>query len=126
MNGFVSNIENETLSNENFRKVLYTGPHSQLVVMTLLPGEEIGAEVHHDIDQFIRVETGVAKTIIDGEETTIGPDYVVVIPAGSEHNIINQSADEKLRLYTVYSPAEHADGTIHRTKEEAMEDEHHH
>lgn len=125
MSGYITNIENETLNNENFRKVIFTGPNSQLVVMTLLPGEEIGMEVHENVDQYIRVETGVAKVVIDEEETVVGKDYVVIVPAGSEHNVINQSANEKLRLYTVYSPAEHPDGTIHRTKEEALKAEDH-
>jgi mannose-6-phosphate isomerase-like protein (cupin superfamily) len=119
VNGYITNIENETINNENFRKVLFTAPNSQLVVMTLLPGEEIGAEIHPNVDQFFRIETGVAKVIIDGEETVVGKDYVVIVPAGSEHNVINQSAEEALRLYTIYSPAQHADGTIHRTKKEA-------
>lgn len=126
MNGYITDIENETLNNENFRKVLYTGENMQLVIMTLEPGEDIGAEVHHDIDQFFRVETGVAKVVIDGEEQTIGPDFIAIVPAGSEHNIINASAEEKLRLYTIYTPPEHKDGAIHRTKQESMEDEHHH
>ncbi len=126
MNGYISNIENETLNNQNFRKVLYTAPKSQLVAMTLQPGEEIGSEVHDGLDQFIRVQTGVAKVIIDGEEHVIGPDYIVIVPAGVEHNVINSSAEEVLRLYTIYSPAEHPDNTIHRTKEEADKAEHHH
>ncbi len=98
----------------------------QLVVMTLQPGEEIGMEVHSNIDQFFRVETGVAKVIIDGEEDIIGPDYVAIVPAGAEHNVINSSAQDPLRLYTIYTPPEHKDGTIHRTKAEAEQDEHHH
>lgn len=126
MNGYITNIENETLNSENFRKVLFTGEHMQLVVMTLEPGEDIGTEAHPDIDQFFRVETGVATLVIDGEEETLGPDFVAIVPAGSEHNIINASGEEKLRLYTIYTPPEHKDGTIHRTKQEALEDEHHH
>lgn len=128
MNGYITNIENETLSNEFFRQVLFTGKNSQLVVMTLQPGEEIGMEVHNHIDQFIRIESGVAKVIIDEVEQTVGPDFAVVIPAGANHNVINESAVEKVRLYTIYSPPEHADGTIHKTKEEAdaAEAEHHH
>ena len=126
MNTYTSNIENETLNNENFRKVLFTGKNMQLVVMTLQPGEEIGTEVHHDIDQFFRVETGVAKIIVDGEEDTIGPDFIAIVPAGAEHNVINSSAEEMLRLYTIYTPPEHKDGTIHKTKEEAMQDASHH
>jgi len=126
MEKYITNIENETLNNENFRKVLFTGKNMQLVVMTLQPGEEIGTEVHPDIDQFFRVETGVAKIIIDGEEDMIGPDYIAIVPASAEHNVINSSAEEVLRLYTIYTPPEHKDGTIHRTKEEAVQDEHQH
>lgn len=125
MNGYITNIENDTLSNQNFRKVLYTGPNSQLVVMTLQPGEEIGTETHPDTDQYIRIQTGVAKVLIDGEEQVVGPDYVVIIPAGSEHNVINGSGEEPLRLYTLYTPPEHPHNTIHRTKEEADQNEHH-
>lgn len=126
MNGYITNIENETISNQNFRKVIYTGSKSQLVIMTLLPGEEIGSETHSDIDQYIRVQTGVAKVYIDGEEQVVGPDYVIMIPAGSEHNVVNGSGEEPLRLYTIYSPPEHPKGTIHRSKEEADKDPHHH
>jgi len=97
-----------------------------LVVMTLQPGEEIGTETHPDIDQYIKVQTGIAKVYIDGEEQIIGPDYVVIIPAGAEHNVVNGSGEETLRLYTIYSPPEHAHGTIHRTKEEADQAEHQH
>ncbi len=126
MTGYITNIENDTLSNQNFRKVIYTGPKSQLVLMTLQPGEEIGMETHPDHDQYIRIETGVAKVFIDGEQTAVGPDYAIMIPAGSEHNIVNGSGEEALRLYTIYSPPEHPRDTIHRTKEEAEQDEHHH
>lgn len=126
MKDTIYNIENETLTNENFRKVLFTGEYSQLVVMTLQPGEEIGSEVHDDIDQFFRVESGVAKVVIDGDETTIGPDFAVIVPAGKEHNVINVSAEETLKLYTIYSPPEHPENTLHRTKEEADKVHHHH
>jgi len=126
MNGYITNIENETLSNQNFRKVLYTGSKMQLVVMTLQPSEEIGMEVHAGTDQFFRIETGVARIIIDGEENIAGPDDVVVVPAGAKHNVINGSADAPLRLYTIYSPPEHPRETVHRTKEEAEKAEHHH
>ena len=125
MEFYVKNIEDDTIENDNFRKVLFTGPQSQLVVMSLLPDEDIGAEVHHDIDQFIRIEQGEGKAVLDGQEFEIEDDFAVVVPAGTEHNIINTST-EKMRLYTVYSPAEHKEGTIHKTKEEAMADEHHH
>lgn len=118
MKGYVNNIEEQTLQNENFRKVLFTGPKSQLVVMTLQPNEDIGMEVH-DVDQFIRIEEGEGKAILDGEEAELKDDFVVVIPAGTQHNIINTSSDKKMKLYTVYSPAEHPDGTIHKDKTEA-------
>jgi len=121
MAGYSINIEDKTLDNENFREVLYTGPHSQLVVMTLKPGEEIGLETHDDRDQFIRVEEGECFAILGGQEYELEDGTAIVIPAGTEHNVINTSDDEKLRLYTVYSPAEHPDGTIHRTKAEADE-----
>ena len=125
MAGYVVNIEDETLKNENFRKVLNTAKNSQLVVMSLLPGEEIGMEVH-DLDQFIRFETGEGKVILDGEEQKIGADWAVVIPAGTRHNVINTSASEKMKLYTVYSPPEHSAGTVHPTKAEADAAEHSH
>jgi mannose-6-phosphate isomerase-like protein (cupin superfamily) len=125
MKGYITNIEKETLENDFFRKVLFTAPNSQLVVMSLKPGEEIGMEVHH-LDQFIRVESGKAKVILDGEESELEDDFVVVIPAGTEHNVINESQDKDLKLYTIYSPAEHPDGTIHKTKEEADEYEREH
>jgi len=122
MSGFVTNIEEKTLQNENFREVLYTAPHSQLVVMSLLPNEEIGEEVHETVDQFLRIETGEGKAVLDGEEHTLTDGSAVVVPAGIKHNIINTSSTEKLKLYTIYSPAEHRDGTIHKTKEEALAD----
>lgn len=122
---YVGNIELETRENENFRKVLFTAPHSQLVVMSLKPGEDIGMEVHDDIDQFIRVEVGEGKAILDGVEYSLVDGSAVVIPAGTKHNIENTSSSVSLKLYTIYSPSEHADGTIHRTKEEALADEHH-
>lgn len=120
---YVGNIEQESLENENFRKVLATAPNSQLVVMSLLPGEEIGEEVH-DGDQFIRVEGGFGKAILDGKEYDVADGFAIVIPAGTSHNVVN-AGDEPLKLYTVYSPAEHADGTIHRTKADADAAEHH-
>lgn len=128
MAGYSINIEEKTLQNENFREVLHTGPHSQLVVMTLRPGEEIGTETHDDRDQFIRVEAGTGEAIIGGEKHALEDGVAVVIPAGTEHNVLNTSRSEPLRLYTVYSPAEHPDGTTHRTKAEAdeYEREHHH
>lgn len=124
MNGYVVNIENETLDNDNFRKVLHTAQHSQLVVMSLLPGEEIGSEMHR-LDQFIRVESGECVAILDGEENRLQTDWAVVVPAGTRHNIINTSTTRKLKLYTIYSPPEHAPGTVHRTRAEAVAAEHH-
>lgn len=120
---YVKNLENDTVKNDNFRKVLNTTEKSQLVVMSLLPHEDIGEEVH-DVDQFIRLEEGEGKAVLDGEEFNIEDDFAVVIPAGTRHNIIN-TGDKKMKLYTVYTPPEHADGTIHKTKEEAEAAEHH-
>lgn len=127
MNFYVSNIEKDTQENNNFRKVLQTSPHSQLVVMSLKPGEDIGMEVHNNVDQFFRIEQGRGVAILDGTEYEIEDDFAVVVPAGTEHNIINTSETEDLKLYTIYSPANHPDGTIHKTREEAMqaEEEHH-
>ena len=115
MNGFVINMEKVTLENDNFRKVLNTANNSQLVVMSLLPGEEIGMEVH-DLDQFIRFESGRGKVILDGEEHDVEDDWAVVIPAGVEHNVVNTSESEKMKLYSIYSPPEHPDGTVHPAK----------
>jgi mannose-6-phosphate isomerase-like protein (cupin superfamily) len=126
MAGYSINIEEKTLHNENFREVLFTGPRSQLVVMTLQPGEEIGTETHDDRDQFIRVEAGTGEAILGGERHALEDGVAVVIPAGTEHNVINTSKTEPMRLYTVYSPAEHPYGTVHRTKAEADEYEKHH
>jgi mannose-6-phosphate isomerase-like protein (cupin superfamily) len=126
MAGYITDIEKETKENTNFRKVLFTGPQSQLVVMSLKPGEDIGEEVHNDIDQFIRIEEGEAKVVLDGEETEIKDDWATVVPAGTKHNVINTSQEKELKLYTIYSPAEHKDGTIHKTKKEAMADDHDH
>ena len=126
MTGYHADIEAETISNSNFRKVLFTGAHSQLVVMNLLPGEDIGMEVHGNVDQFFRFESGEGKAILNGEEIIFKANDVVIIPAGTNHNIINTSATEPLKLYTIYSPANHPDGTVHATKAEAMADEHDH
>jgi len=110
--GYVGNIEDESEQNDTFRTVLYTSKHSQLVVMSLDPSEDIGMEVHPDEDQFIRIEEGKGKAILNGEETELEEGSAVVIPAGTKHNIINMSDVEKMKLYTVYSPAHHDDGTI--------------
>jgi mannose-6-phosphate isomerase-like protein (cupin superfamily) len=120
---YVNNLEKDTVENENFRKVLNTTEKSQLVVMSLKPGEDIGEEVHN-VDQFIRIEAGKGKAVLDGEEFDIEDDYAVVIPAGTRHNIIN-SEDRDMKLYTIYTPPEHPDGTVHETKEDAMEAEGH-
>ncbi len=128
MTGYFAHIEEETIKNNNFRQVLYTGKFSQLVVMSLLPGEEIGEEVHDHVDQFFRFEVGEGKAILAGEEILFAADDVVIVPAGVKHNIINTSASETLKLYTIYSPANHPEGTVHATKVEAMaaeEAEHH-
>jgi mannose-6-phosphate isomerase-like protein (cupin superfamily) len=120
MKGYIANIEDVTKENENFRKVLYTGKNSQLVVMSIQPGEEIGEEVH-ELDQFIRVEDGKGKVILDEVEHEIEDDWAVVIPAGAKHNVIN-TGEEPLKLYTIYSPPEHIDQKIHITKEDALSD----
>ena len=122
MKGYVANIEEESKNNANFRKVLYTGKNSQLVVMSLLPNEEIGSEVH-TVDQFLRIEEGTGVAILDGVEHPIGDGFAIVVPAGTEHNIKNLSSEKMMKLYTVYSPPEHKDGTIHPAKADAMADE---
>ncbi len=123
MKGFNINIEAETLKNTNFRQVLYTGKHSQLVLMSLKPKEEIGLEVHQENDQFFRFEKGEGKCIIDGNEYPLADGSAIVVPAGAQHNIINVSETEELKLYTIYSPAHHRDKTVRATKEEAVADE---
>lgn len=129
MAGYFGPIEKDTETNNNFRKVLYTGKHMQLVLMCLQGGEEIGNEVHANVDQFFRIEIGEAKFILNNQEEHIcKAGDAVVIPAGTWHNVINTSKTEKLKLYTVYTPPNHPDGTIHRTKADAdaaEEHEHH-
>jgi mannose-6-phosphate isomerase-like protein (cupin superfamily) len=122
--GFHVNIEDRTEKNENFREVLHTGVYIQLVVMSLLPGEQIGEETHADRDQFIRVEEGAGRATLNGELVALEEDSALVIPAGVKHNIINTSADEKLKLYTIYSPPEHPAGTVHKTKKDASSHNH--
>lgn len=124
MKGYIANIEELTLENENFRKVLYTGKHSQLVVMSIVAGDDIGEEVH-TLDQFIRCEEGEGKAIIDGVEHPVTDGTVVIVPAGARHNIINTSTSDALKLYTLYAPPEHKDGTVHVTKEDAQTHEEH-
>ena len=119
MAGYAGNIEEATLQNNYFRQVIYTGKQAQLVVMCLKPGEEIGLEVHPTTDQFFRFEQGEGKVIIDGNEHAVGDGSAVMVPGGSQHNVINTSPDQDLKLYTIYSPPNHPDGTIHKTKAEA-------
>lgn len=123
MKGFKSNIEKDTLKNKNFRKVLYTAKHMQLVLMTLQPGEDIGVEVHKKNDQFFRFEGGTGKVIIDGNSYRVKDGDAVIIPSGSKHNIINTSKDEPLKMYTIYAPPHHKDGIVRATKKEAIENE---
>ena len=120
MAGFKQNIEQSTLANTNFRQVLFTGSHMQLVLMSLRTSEEIGMEVHENVDQFFRFEQGDGKVIIDGEENIVAAGDVVIVPAGSQHNVINTSTSADLKLYTIYAPPNHPDGTIHKTKADAM------
>ena len=122
MKGFVTNIEKDSLENEYFRKVLFTTPRLQLVVMSLKPNEDIGEEIHQ-LDQFIRVESGEGKSVLDGEEHILSDGFAIVIPAGTRHNILNTSSEKSLKLYTVYAPANHKEGAIHKTKAEAEADE---
>lgn len=120
MKGFTINVENATGENTNFRKVLYTGKHTQLVLMSLLPQEEIGMEVHPDNDQFFRFEMGEGKCIIDGNEYSVKDGDVIIVPSGAQHNIINVSDTQELKLYTLYSPPHHKDGVVRATKIEAQ------
>ena len=124
MQGFVADIEKLTVENTDFRRVLYTGKYLQLVLMTLQPGEEIGAEVHEDHDQFFRIESGSGEVRIDGKATAIKDDDAVIVPAGARHNVVN-TGDRPLTLYTLYGPPEHRDGVVHRTKAEADASEEH-
>lgn len=125
MKGYIKNIEELSLKNTSFRKVLYTTKNSQVVLMHLNPLQDIGLETHSDLDQFIRVEAGEGEAIIDGKTTPIKAGFAVVIPAGANHNIKNTSANAPLKLYTVYSPPQHRDGVVHATKEEAESDTEH-
>ncbi len=126
MTGYVGSIEKTTLDNRYFRQVLFTGKYCQLVVMSLQPGEEIGDEVHPNVDQFFRIEEGAAEFVFNGEEThMVRAGGAVVVPAGTYHNVINSSSTGPLKLYTVYSPPQHPDGTVHKTKAEAEAAEHH-
>jgi mannose-6-phosphate isomerase-like protein (cupin superfamily) len=127
MTGYVGPIEEQTEENKFFRRVLFTGKYCQLVVMCLQPMEEIGNEVHHNVDQFFRIEEGEAKFVFnETEEHRVHEDEAVVVPAGTFHNVINTSKNKPLKLYTLYSPPNHPDGTIHKTKAEAEAAEKHH
>ena len=119
MKGFNTNIEKATLENSNFRKVLYTAKHSQLVLMSLKPKEEIGMEVHKDNDQFFRFEQGQGKCVIDGNEYSVAEGSAIIVPAGAQHNVINISETQELKFYTIYSPAHHKDGVVRATKQQA-------
>lgn len=122
MTGYLQNIEKLTLQNEHFRQVLFTGQHMQLVVMSLKPGEDIGVETHSVVDQFLRVEAGEGKVIMNGEERAVSDGDAFIVPAGTQHNVVNTSADKFLKLYTVYSPPHHKDGIVHATKQAAEAD----
>lgn len=121
--GYFGHIEDLTKENNNFRKVLYTGEHMQLVLMSLTPNEDIGLEIHEDNDQFFRFEAGEGKVIVGETEYTVTDGDTVVVPAGTQHNVINTSSDTDLKLYTIYSPAHHKDGIVRETKKEAEENE---
>jgi mannose-6-phosphate isomerase-like protein (cupin superfamily) len=127
MTGYVGSIEKQTLSNEYFRQVLFTGKFCQLVVMCLQPGEEIGNEIHDHVDQFFRIEEGEAKFVFNETEVhQVHADDAVIVPAGTFHNVINTSKSKQLKLYTIYSPPNHPDGTVHKNKAEAEAAEEHH
>ena len=124
MKGYINNIEKITLENKDFRRVLYTAKNSQLVVMSLKPGEEIGEEIHQ-LDQFLRVEAGKGKAVFNDVESLIGDGSAIIVPAGTKHNIINTSADSDMKLYTIYSPPNHRDGVVHKIKADAEAGEEH-
>lgn len=123
--GFVGNIEKDTVKNSDFRKVLYTGKYSQLVLMSLRPGEEIGEETHDDVDQFFRFEAGEGAVVIDGVEHAVKDGCASIVPSGAKHNVINTSKKLDLKLYTIYSPPEHQDKIVRHTKADAMAQEEH-
>ena len=125
LKGYVVDIEKETKKNTDFRRVLYTGKHSQLVLMSIKPSEEIGEETHEDVDQFFRFEEGEGKMIIDGVEHRVKDGNGIIVPAGARHNVINTSKLMNLRLYTIYSPPEHQDGIVRHTKKEAIASKEH-
>lgn len=123
MKGFIADIEDRTEENRDFRRVIYTGPHIQLVLMSLEPDGELGEEIHENTDQFFRFEEGKGTVIIDGQETGVESDTAVIVPAGTHHNIKN-TGDKPLKFYTLYAPPQHPDGTVHHTREEAELAEH--
>lgn len=116
MKGYITNIEQDAIENNDYRRVLFTGLNTQLVLMAIAPGDEIGLETHDEHDQFIRVESGNGVVFLDGEQHKLADGIAVVIPAGVKHNVVNSSRSKPLRLYTLYSPPEHADGTVHHTR----------
>lgn len=122
MTDFVGNIERLTLNNTNFRRVLYTGTHSQIVIMSLKPNEDIGLETHKEVDQFLKIEKGEGEALLNGEKHPLKDGDAILVPAGVEHNITNTSPKKPLSLYTIYSPPHHRDGVTHKTKEEALKD----
>jgi len=123
MKGFSANIEEVTAANKDFRRVIYTGKHTQLVLMSLSAGDEIGMEVHNENDQFFRFESGEGRVVIDGNEYKISDGSAIIVPAGAEHNVINTSKTKELKLYTLYSPSHHKDGIVRATREEAEANE---
>jgi mannose-6-phosphate isomerase-like protein (cupin superfamily) len=127
MQPYIQNIEKETLENEFFRKEVFTGKYLQMTLMTLQPGEEIGAEIHGNIDQFLRIEQGSGRALIGETEYDVSDDWAIIVPAGMNHNVVN-TGDVPLKLYSIYTPPEHPQGTIHKTKAEAdaAHAEHHH
>lgn len=122
MSGYSVNLEEKTLANKNYREVLYTAPHSQLVLMSIAPGDEIGFEVHAEHDQFIRIEAGIGQAVIGESTYELSDGVAIVIPAGQGHNVTNTSTTENLQLYTVYTPPEHPEGKIHATKADQAND----
>ncbi len=123
MKGFHANIEQDTIANDNFRKVVYTGKHCQLVLMSLQPREDIGLEVHNENDQFFRFDAGSGQVVIDDNTYEVTDGSAIIVPAGAQHNVINTSQTESLKLYTIYSPAHHKDGIVRATKAEAEANE---
>lgn len=123
MRGYFANIEEDTIDNSDFRRVLYSGKHMQLVLMSLLPNEEIGMEVHEENDQFFRFEAGSGRVVIDDNSYDVGDGSVIIVPAGAKHNVINLSSSESLKLYSIYAPPHHKDGIVRVTKAEAMANE---